>query len=161
MLCLRGPAPGPLPGGRRSLPEVQPACCHHPPGLLAGSETTVFLCGWRRLKPPPRQAFPPTCTAGQTHSCRAQLERSSEVPGCHTGNSRKDGRAQRCLMCPHVGPESRTETHKRKLEEHFPPIRAMKRWNECPLGNGLLSLEAQRLLSWGAVDLLQGVLRQA
>lgn len=57
---------------------------------------------------------------------------------------------------PHMGPESRTGTHKRKLKGHFPPIRAVKRWNKEPLENGLPSLGAQRLLSRGpAVRLLQ------
>lgn len=30
--------------------------------------------------------------------------------------------------------EGRTGTHKGKLKEHFPPIRAMTRWTEWPVG---------------------------
>ena len=57
---------------------------------------------------------------------------------------------------PHMGPESRTGAPKRKLKGHFPPIRAMERRSKWPLKNGLPLLGAQRLLSRGAADLLQG-----
>lgn len=117
------PSQSPGPGEDTEAQERGGACLRA--NLLAAPTHLGSLLaplGWRRLKLLPSQALPPRSTARQTHGSRVQLQRSLEVPDCHAGNSRKDGRGQKGPKCPPEGPESRMGTHKRKLKEYIPPI---------------------------------------
>lgn len=99
------------------MPAAQPAGFIHPPGLLGCSEPSL---------------------SSQMHSLRGPWKSLIATWATQERIAGSEG--------TRVSPKDRIGTHK-KLKELFPPTRNMKRWNEWPLGNGLLSLGLPGYLS--------------